>query len=113
LRERNVSRRTGIGESCKSGRHRADRVMATEMAGIVGSCLAIGVWHWLFVGRNIRSVCLYGDGRLLLVGMAQDWHKRCCQTLQRQDQQQHRKHDMFESIVHMSQVYKKTLENRN
>ncbi len=74
MRERNVSRRTGIGESCKSGRHRADLVMATEMAGIVGSCLAIGVWHWLFVGRNIRSVCLYGDGRLLLVGMAQDWH---------------------------------------
>lgn len=87
--------------------------MATEVAGIVGACFAIGVWRWLFVGRNIQSMCLCGDGRLLLVGMAQDRHKRCCQTLQRQDQQQHCKHDMSDPIVHMAQVYKKTLKNCN
>ena len=87
--------------------------MATEMAGIVGAGLAIGAWRRLFGGRNIQSVRLRGGGRLLLVGMAQDWHKRCCQTLQRQDQQQHCKHDMFESIVHTAQVYMKTLGNGN
>ena len=87
--------------------------MTTEMAGIVGAGLAIGAWRRLFGGRNIQSVRLRGGGRLLLVGMAQDWHKRCCQTLQRQDQQQHRKHDMSDPIVHIVQVYKKTLKNRN
>lgn len=110
---RNVGRRTGFGESCKRNRHRPDGVMTTKVPGIVGSSLAIGVRCRLFVGRNIRSMCLYGDGRLLLVGMAQDWHKCCCQTLQRQDQQQHRKHDMSDPIVHIVQVYKKTLKNRN
>jgi len=59
-------------------------------------------------------VRLHGNnGLLLFVGVAQNRRQCRSQTLQGQDQQQHSKHDMFESIVHMAQVYKKTLGNGN